>query len=474
MKRYIIGIIILLLWQVGLGQIHREFRMFNDIFIEDYTQVGDYYYVLGREYTTLPGNTDNDLDQYFIKADTNWNIIYSKKFGGESYDYYSHMHYYEGAFILLGQTRSFSGDINELGSWQMSATKVDTLGDFSWTKTYFTGTGNTIRKAYLKPNGNVVFCAAIFNRSNDDDGDHVIVEIDQNGNTIQADRYIYDDHESGGYSFIQTSDGGYMYEAVVSLLGSTTGVGAGGGDLELVKIGNNGDIEWSKGYGWEINEGIDWTAYSSIIELESGYLVAGATDSRGFGLFDMMLLKIDFQGNVQWTKLIGNEKSNEPGAGQMISLSNNRFGLTVSRGTNLDIAFIEFDSLGTILRSRKLDMGETSSYTSRIKTVSGSKIAKIVTKNYNTTNKTEHGLIALNDDLESCIPIFEDFTFGEDTTQTPIVTNLNMRRVLLTPDEYDFSFSVIDDNTITSRLICEDPWVKFLDQPSSISVCKKE
>jgi hypothetical protein len=94
-------------------------------------------------------------------------------------------------------------------------------------------------------------------------------------------------------TFKRTSDGGYI------IVGQT--FGAGGGDLLLMKLDSNGNIQWQKTYG---GPGRDW-AYDVEETQDGGYIVGGGTGSFGAARWDMWILKLDSHGNVQWQKTYG-------------------------------------------------------------------------------------------------------------------------------------------------------------------------
>jgi len=96
-------------------------------------------------------------------------------------------------------------------------------------------------------------------------------------------------------TFKRTSDGGYI------IAGQTLSFGAGGGDLLVMKLDSNGNIQWQKTYG---GPGQD-LAYDVEETQDGGYIVGGGTGSFGAGGWDMWILKLDSHGNVQWQKTYG-------------------------------------------------------------------------------------------------------------------------------------------------------------------------
>jgi len=106
-----------------------------------------------------------------------------------------------------------------------------------------------------------------------------------------------------GNSIQQTVDGGYI------VAGSASSFGAGGGvfgDIWVLKLSSEGDIEWQKTYG-----GIEDDSAASIQPtIDRGYIVAGWTNSFGAGEDDIWVLKLSSDGNIEWQKNYGSGGAN--------------------------------------------------------------------------------------------------------------------------------------------------------------------
>jgi hypothetical protein len=79
---------------------------------------------------------------------------------------------------------------------------------------------------------------------------------------------------SGAHSLIQTSDGGY------AIAGSTCSFGAGEADVYVVKLDANGNLQWTKTIG---GPRLMTRALSLIQTSDGGYAIAGSTESFGAG-----------------------------------------------------------------------------------------------------------------------------------------------------------------------------------------------
>ncbi len=92
-----------------------------------------------------------------------------------------------------------------------------------------------------------------------------------------------------------TMDGGYI------LSGYSKSWGNGDYDILLIKLNSSGDIEWQKTFGGSEK---DYATY--VCQLPDGdYMISGSTCSFGSGLTDALLLKIDINGNIKWSKSYG-------------------------------------------------------------------------------------------------------------------------------------------------------------------------
>jgi hypothetical protein len=90
-------------------------------------------------------------------------------------------------------------------------------------------------------------------------------------------------------SLIQTSDGGY------AIAGTTNSFGAGGEDVYVVKLNANGNLQWTKTIGAKNK----YSSKPSLIETsDGGYAIAGDTKSFGAGEADICIVKLDKNGNA--------------------------------------------------------------------------------------------------------------------------------------------------------------------------------
>ena len=94
-----------------------------------------------------------------------------------------------------------------------------------------------------------------------------------------------------GEEIISTIDSGFL------AIGATESFGNGLTDLYIIKIDQNGNFQWHKTFG---GPAIDYG--KSIIQTpDSGFIACGYSNSIDLD-YDLFLIKIDQNGNLEWKK----------------------------------------------------------------------------------------------------------------------------------------------------------------------------
>ncbi|HHZ64833.1 MAG TPA: T9SS type A sorting domain-containing protein [Flavobacteriales bacterium] len=160
-------------------------------------------------------------------------------------------------------------------------------------------------------------------------------------------RWVYG---TSGYDYArdvqQTFDGGYI------IVGSTGGGGSGNSDIYLVKVDSVGIYQWSKAIG---GEELEW-GYSLEQTADSGYIIAGYTNSYGAGTYDVYVVKTDPVGDTLWTRTFG---GSDWDIGYGVAQTNDGgyviVGETYSFGAgDNDVYVIKLDNLGDSLWTKTI------------------------------------------------------------------------------------------------------------------------
>jgi len=130
--------------------------------------------------------------------------------------------------------------------------------------------------------------------------DAYVLKTDSLGNVLWQ-RYFGGINIDRFYSVTETPDSGLV------MAGYTNSLGAGGYDMLVVKTNKLGVVEWEKYYG-----GSNWDfAYSICSTNDGGYAIAGGTYTFGKGNEDFYLVKVDALGDTLWTKTYGGNNEDE-------------------------------------------------------------------------------------------------------------------------------------------------------------------
>ena len=141
-------------------------------------------------------------------------------------------------------------------------------------------------------------------------------------------------------TIIPTADGGYL------AAGNTRSLGAGGFDIILMKLDQFGNIEWQKTMGGSLDDKIRVIKKTS----DNGYIMIGDTFSFGKGDSDIWVVKLNSSYNIEWEKAFGGTLTEN--ASGIVENSDGSFfiiGNTKSYGKgNYDFWLLKLDSLGSL------------------------------------------------------------------------------------------------------------------------------
>ncbi|HEY1056888.1 MAG TPA: hypothetical protein VGE24_17205, partial [Emticicia sp.] len=137
-----------------------------------------------------------------------------------------------------------------------------------------------------------------------------VIKLNQNGE-LQWKKSLGGSGEDYINSVIETNDHKFICAGHTNSVNYDITENYGHNDYWLLKLTENGTIEWKKNIGGTSNE----YAFSICKADNDTYIVAGYSESNdslilgNHGQFDALLLKIDGAGNVLWQKSYGGTKS---------------------------------------------------------------------------------------------------------------------------------------------------------------------
>ena len=201
----------------------------------------------------------------------------------------------DGGYIVGGYSDSF-GIYAGLDFWIL---KLNPNGDIDWQKNYEGGWDDrVISIQQTSDNGYIVAGSTdsfVYGNLN-----FWVIKLSSTGGTEW--QKVYEASLNDKLSFVQqTSEGGYI------IIGSTNSYGAGAHDFWVIKLSSTGEIEWQRVFGGSNEE----CANSIKQTTDGGYIVAGSTRSFGNGFYDILILKLDSSGLIEWERTYGGTSEEE-------------------------------------------------------------------------------------------------------------------------------------------------------------------
>src|SRR6185436_15944534 len=232
----------------------------------------------------------------------------------------------DGGYIVAGYSESFSSDTSN----DVYVIRTDSIGDTLWTRTYG-GTGYQVGTS-VKQTADGGFII----------GGTYLIKIDANGAIIWVKTYS---NNIGISSVQQTADSGYIF------IGGGTGVNSSL-DVYLMKTDVSGIQLWTKTFG---GTGFE-NGYSFQQTTDGGYIIAGVTNTFS-PTSAVYLIRTDSVGNSLWTKTygltgqgnIGNSVQQATDGGFFITGSTSG---PISQADTPNVYLIKTDTIGNLLWSK--------------------------------------------------------------------------------------------------------------------------
>lgn len=252
--------------------------------------------------------TDGSFDMFISKYDSNGNVLWAKKAGGNSDDNGSSISvdangnsYITGSF--QSSSISFGGFVltNTAGVHVLNTfiTKYDSNGNVIWAKCGVSGSENSGRGIAVDANGNclvvgsyknatITFGSIILTNTNSGREEIFILKYNTGGNLVWAETGggTLDDR---GYTIKLDANGNsYMigyFESSTITYGTYTLTNLGSADVFVVKYNSSGGVLWAKAAG-----GIDYDRGASLaVDAAGNCFVTGNSYSPSIG-FDGITL----------------------------------------------------------------------------------------------------------------------------------------------------------------------------------------
>lgn len=257
----------------------------------------------------ISGNHGN-YDYWIVKLDSNGNMQWQKSLGGSSMDMaQSIQQTSEGGYIVAGSSSSNDGDVSgNHGGGDYWILKLDINGNIQWQKSLGGSSSEQVNSVQQTFDGGYIIAGTTVSTDGDitvsyGNNDFWVVKLDSGGN-MQWQKTLGNIGDNIGYYAQQTFDGGYI---AVGTSFNSSNLESGLPDYWVIKLSNNGTIEWDKYFGGSFHD----NAITIRQTPEWDYIVAGWTASNNgqvtnhHGNLDYWIIKLDSSGNLKWEKTLG-------------------------------------------------------------------------------------------------------------------------------------------------------------------------
>jgi hypothetical protein len=249
-------------------------------------------YLIAGASQTVVGQLPHD-DAYIIRIDAQGNEVWSKVFGGLGGEEAQRLKPMpDGNFVFIGSTSSFS--TGGLDDWDFYLVKIDIDGNEIWTKTY--GGSSWDRSGSVIIAGDGGFVMSGYTASPEfgaEEPDAFLVKTDADGEIEWTQVYGFDDFRDGGGEVIATEDGGYFILGGASL-DYDPGLEEYRSDIYVIKTDAAGNKVWDRLIGGYHNEGASCVRQTA----DGGYIISASSETYNtmIGYRDIYLLKLDRNG----------------------------------------------------------------------------------------------------------------------------------------------------------------------------------
>lgn len=230
--------------------------------------------------------------------------------------------------------------------------KVNSNGTIAWTKYLDEGGWNQPGGCSLRKSDMTLHCFTKTIQSGN--GDLQYVKLDTAGNELLGKKIDVPTGEIHPGNKVFFADNG---DIVFSAFGKNLPNSFGGNDLMVVKVDAQANVVWGKQFGSSGDEGGSTSCYASNTSDEF-YVITASNSYSVSGENDLLLLKMNLNGTVLWSKNIGSEAIEYIRSGSVL-FNNNIDELQIvmkhlpsNSITTYSSSFLGISSNGTITREK--------------------------------------------------------------------------------------------------------------------------
>lgn len=253
------------------------------------------------------GGNNGGYDYWIVKVDSSGNLQWESNYGGAGTDFaFSVDRTADGGFVTVGYSDSADGDVgSNQGGADAWVVKVDSSGSFEWENNFGGSDADRGRSVVRSSDGGIAVLGEVASSDGDLGGslagnnDYWMLKLNENGVLQWEENYGGSDYDYAT-TIARTSDGGFVLGGGAGSQDGDVGGTNGLIDHWVLKIDNNGNIQWKNAFGDTYTD----IAQSIVQTADGGYAEAGITQSSdgdvggNNGLRDIWVVKLDGQGTA--------------------------------------------------------------------------------------------------------------------------------------------------------------------------------
>jgi len=174
-----------------------------------------------------------------------------------------------------------------------------------------------------------------------------LVKVGPTGQQLWSFSYGSDEISQEGINVVESVDGGFV------IVGTATDPENGEDNILIVKVDENGQEQWMKEFGGDVDD-----VGRAITVFENGYVIAGVTDNLAPNSFDndIILYRLDAQGNEIWNepKRIATPEKDE--VWDIIATQSGDIAIAGSIFDNSDAYVVTLNGAGEMLQEWQVDL----------------------------------------------------------------------------------------------------------------------
>lgn len=255
------------------------------------------------------GSTDHDIsnplgetDYWIVKITEDGAIQWEKSLGGSFGDRLTDIiPLSDGGYLTGGyseRTNAIPGDT--FGDIDILICKISSIGDIEWQRSYDRSVFDRLEKILTTPDGGYLLGGASLDNATEEHYNARLIKINSSG-AIEWEKT----YGGTGYDYLEdlvpaTNGSAYYLGANTnSTDGDAMSESFGYEDYWLLKIDETGNIIWEKKYGHEFFDMLETVVPTS----DGGALLGGTSDGGGSFINDnYWIVKVDENGDMEWQK----------------------------------------------------------------------------------------------------------------------------------------------------------------------------